>query len=291
MSRRHSSSDVAIDLGIARSTDFVGPPNSSRVSPKWRAPRPVSWPPALPDHRIPASAPRSAPPNRFHEPVLHAPLLMPPVEPRKKARVGVWVTLLLLVAVGVGGFVFRGPLAVEAALVTDWARHQVPSDFAERPRLAWDRVQEFVGEGVSRVRALIPGSRKVQAPVPMIPTPSSDKGPSSVGASPPNENASPSAAPPEIAFSALPPAAPPPRPAPRARSSAPLQDPPAPDQPAAPAAPVHVAPAPPARAAIPAPEPAPTTVAPAPVSAPAPEPGSLDDLIRKTVERESHQKH
>src|SRR5580698_10291974 len=120
MSRRHSSSDVAIDLGIVRSTDFAGPPNSSRVSPKWRAPRPVSWPPPLPDHRIPASAPRSAPPNRFHEAVLHAPLFVPPAEPRKKARVGAWVTLVLVVAVGVGGFVFRGPLAVDAALATDW---------------------------------------------------------------------------------------------------------------------------------------------------------------------------
>src|SRR5580658_3891319 len=291
MSRRQSSSDLAIDLGIARSTDFSAPPRSSRVSPQWRAPRPVTWPPPLPAHRIPGSAPRSAPPNRFHEPVLHAPLLTPYVEPRP-ARTGLWLTLFFLMAAGGAGFALRERLASGGATASAWLRSEIPSDLAQRPRIAWGRVQALLAQGVSRIRSLAPRSGADQ------PSSAAHGGVAQASAPPPipaGEPAKAAATPPEaplISVSALPMASPVPaaRPAPRARPSAPRdvspsavpEDVPAAAQPAPVAAPV--------RAASPAPEPAPVHTS-APPASPAPEPGSLDDLIRKTVERESHQKH
>jgi hypothetical protein len=302
MSRRQSSSNAAIDLGIARSTDFGAPPVSSRVSPKWRAPRPLSWPPPLPAHRIPGSAPRSAPPNRFHEPVLHAPLLTPHVEPRRP-RVGLWVALLSLVAV-IGavsaGFVLRDRLLPAAASAGTWLRGQLPSDLAERPRIAWTRVRELAAQGVSKARSFAPtlgaaqqGSKAREA------SPATSNGVATEASAPANSAVREA---PVVDVSALPLAAPLPaaRPAPRYKpaapkdvtaSAAPSEDAPTAPQPAAAAthttavseAPMVTAPATPAAA--------PVRAAPAPPAAPAPEPGSLDDLIRKTVERESHLKH
>jgi hypothetical protein len=294
MSRRQSRSDLAIDLGIARSTDYDAPPRSSRVAPKWRAPRPVTWPPPLPAHRIPGSAPRSAPPNRFHEPVLHAPLLTPYVEPRK-SRSGLWLTLIFLLAAGGAGFVLRERLASGVTAGSTWLRSEIPSDLAERPRIAWARVQDLFLQGVSRVRSLVPGSRPPQASsVEHVASDQTAESPS-IPTGEPSKTAPTTADTPVVAVSALPVAAPVPapaaRPAPHARPAVPRDvapsavsaDAPAAAQPAPVAAPV--------RAAAPEPEPAPVHTASAPPAAPAPEPGSLDDLIRKTVERESHIKH
>jgi hypothetical protein len=292
MSRRQSGSDLAIDLGIARSTDYSAPPLSSRVSPKWRAPRPVTWPPPLPAHRVPGSAPRSAPPNRFHEPVLHAPLLTSYVAPRK-SRTGLWLTLVLLIAAGGAGFASRERLASELTSGSAWLRSQVPSDLAERPRVAWGRVQDLVAQGVSRARSLVPGLGAGQ-------TRSTERVSSAqAGDGPPVAPSEPAKAPttageaPVIAVSALPlaPSGPATRPVPHARpiaareasASVALEGTPATTEPPPKAAPVHAVAA--------APEPAPVLTASAPPASPAPEPGSLDDLIRKTVERESHQKH
>jgi hypothetical protein len=312
MSRRQSSSNAAIDLGIARSTDFGAPPVSSRVSPKWRAPRPLSWPPPLPAHRIPGSAPRSAPPNRFHEPVLHAPVLTPYVEPRRP-RAGLWAAIISLVAVIAAtsaGFAFRDRLLPGAVSASTWLRGQLPSDLAERPRIAWTRIRELAAQSVSKARSLATtfgAPRAVSAARATPPATSNNV------ATETSEHANTAAhEAPVVDVSALPLAAPLPAPrsAPRYRPaaqrdvspSAPSEDAPTAPQPAAAAAhasaaseapetaapttpaaaPVHTASAPPVHAA-----PAPS----APPAAPAPEPGSLDDLIRKTVERESHLKH
>jgi hypothetical protein len=294
MSRRQSRSDLAIDLGIARSTDYDAPPRSSRVAPKWRAPRPVTWPPPLPAHRIPGSAPRSAPPNRFHEPVVHAPLLTPYVEPRK-SRSGLWLTLIFLLAAGGAGFVLRERLESGVTTGSTWLRSEIPSDLAERPRIAWARVEDLLMQGVSRVRSLVPGSRPPQpSSVEHVASDQTFESPS-IPRGEPAKTAPIPADTPVVAVSALPVAAPVPapaaRPAPHARPaasrdvapSAVSADAPADARPAPVAAPV--------RAAAPEPEPAPVHTASAPPAAPAPEPGSLDDLIRKTVERESHIKH
>jgi len=286
---------LAIDLGIARSTDYSAPPHSSRVSPKWRAPRPVTWPPPLPAHRIPDSAPRSAPPNRFHEPVLHAPLLAPYVEPRK-ARVGLWLTLFFLMVAGGAGFVLRERVASGGAAASAWLRSEIPSDLADRPRIAWGRVQDLLARGASRVRSLVPrsGADQPSSAEPVRAARASDPPPIPVGDPAKAPATTPEA--PLVSVSALPLASPVPaaaRPAPRARPTGPRdvsssvvvsEDAPA----AAAAQPARVAA--PIRAAPPAPEPAPVQTS-APPASPAPEPGSLDDLIRKTVERESHQKH
>jgi len=296
MSRRQSSSDLAIDLGIARSTDFNAPAVSARVSPKWRAPRPVSWPPALPAHRVPESAPRSVPPNRFHEPVLHSPLLLPSVEPRK-SHVGLWVTLLFVIAAGTAGFVLRERLPSNATAAASWIRNQVPSDLADRPRIAWERAQELAALGASRVRSLVSGARGTQGHGSSTPTPPADH-----DKLPPPSASVPSAPTvpaevPVVAVSALPIAAPVAvaRLAPHARppaattdvsaASAPQdapQEAPAgvPVHPVVTAPPAHSVAAPPARPS-----------SDAPTSSPAPEPGSLDDLIRRAVEKESGHKH
>lgn len=301
MSRRQSSSNAAIDLGIARSTDFGAPPTSSRVSPKWRAPRPVTWPPPLPPHRVPGSAPRSAPPNRFHEPVLHAPLVAPYVEPRRP-RVGLWVAFIALIAAASTGFVLRDRLSPGAAAARTWVRSQVPSDLTERPRVAWTRIRELAALEASRARSLVPsfGSRETRA--------TGREGSPATGNDVPVQPAGerPRAAIPEapvVDVSALPVAAPlsNARSAPRYKPAAPREvAPPAvtdgapTTSPQAPTTAVtHSAP-PPAAPASEAPAPAelaaPVRAAATP-TAPAPEPGSLDDLIRKTVERESHLRH
>jgi hypothetical protein len=312
MSRRQSSSNAAIDLGIARSTDFDAPPISSRVSPKWRAPRPLSWPPPLPAHRIPGSAPRSAPPNRFHEPVVHAPVLVSYVEPRR-ARVGLWAALIALVAIlaaASAGFVLRDRLYPRVASASTWLRGQVPSDLAERPRIAWGRIRELAAEGVSKARNLVPafGAGKAGSTA----RADSPKTSGNVAAEA-GERANPSAPEaPVVNVSALPLAAPLPAPrsAPRYKPAAPrdvtasmpTESAPTAPQPLPAVAPTaavseaHVAAAPATPAAAPAtpaaaPAAAPVHAAAAPQAAPAPEPGSLDDLIRKTVERESHLKH
>ncbi len=292
MSRRQSGNDLAIDLGIARSTDYSAPPLSSRVSPKWRAPRPVTWPPPLPAHRVPGSAPRSAPPNRFHEPVLHAPLLTSYVAPRK-SRTGLWLTLLLLIAAGGAGYAVRERLASELTSGSAWLRSQLPSNLAERPRIAWGRVQDLVAQGVSRARSLVPslGATRTPPAPPVSSVQASDNAP--VMPSEPAKAPPTAAEAPVVAVSALPLAAAAPtmravshaRPAVAREASASV---------ASEGAPASAEPAPtsaPVRAVTPAPEPVPVHTAPAPAAAPAPEPGSLDDLIRKTVERESHQKH
>jgi hypothetical protein len=292
---------LAIDLGIARSTDFSAPTVSARVSPKWRAPRPVSWPPALPAHRVPESAPRSVPPNRFHEPMLHSPLLLPSVEPRK-SHVGLWVALLFVIAAGAAGFALRERLLSNATAAASWIRSQVPSDLADRPRIAWERAQELAALGASRVRSLVPGMRATQAHGSSTPAPPADRdklaSPSAMVPSAPTVPAEV----PVVAVSALPIAAPVPvaRSAPHARpavttevfgSAASQGDaPPSPPQEAPAAVPVHpvVTAAPPAHP-VAAP---PVHSAPdAPASSPAPEPGSLDDLIRRAVEKESGHKH
>jgi hypothetical protein len=299
MFRRPSSSDLAIDLGIARSTDFSAPAVSARVSPKWRAPRPVSWPPALPAHRVPESAPRSVPPNRFHEPVLHSPLLLPRVEPRK-SHVGLWVTLLFVIAAGAAGFVQRERLLSNATAAASWIRSQIPSDLADRPRIAWERAQELAALGASRVRSLVPGMRGTQGHGSSTPAPPADHdklpSPSAIVPSAP---AAPAEGP-VVAVSALPIAAPVPvaRSAPHARppattevsASAASPDAPQSTSQEAPAAvPVHpVVAAPPAHPVAAPPAHVPSD---APASSPAPEPGSLDDLIRRAVEKESGHKH
>jgi hypothetical protein len=290
MARRESNGDLAIDLGIARSTDFDRPPVSSRVAPKWRAPRPVTWPPPLPAHRIPGSVPRSAPPNRFHEPVLHAPILASYIAPRK-SRSGAWLALFLLVAAGAGGFALREQVATGANTASAWVMGHVPSDLSQRPRIAWARIEDFATRSVTRLRSLVPGQSVSQPPsaAPVVADPTSTN-----IATPPNpsESTHPAKAEaPSIDVSALPVA--PARPVFHTRPAAPrdVSTPVAAQDPA----PAPVAATPPpvraARVAQPAAEPAPVREAPPPVSTPAPEPGSLDDLIRKTVERESHQKH
>jgi hypothetical protein len=292
MSRRQSGSDLAIDLGIARSTDYSAPPLSSRVSPKWRAPRPVTWPPPLPAHRVPGSAPRSAPPNRFHEPVLHAPLLTSYVAPRK-SHAGLWLAWVFLIAAGGAGFVLRGRLAAEVTSGSAWLRSELPSDLAERPRIAWGRMQDLVAQGVSRARGLVPGLGATQTP------PTARAGSAQANDNPAIAPTEPAKAPatvaeaPVIAVSALPLASPAPtvRSVPHAKPTLARE---ASASVAGEGSPITAEPAPtaaPVRAATPAPEPVPVQTASAPPAAPAPEPGSLDDLIRKTVERESHQKH
>jgi hypothetical protein len=294
MSRRQSRSDLAIDLGIARSTDYEAPPRSSRVAPKWRAPRPVTWPPPLPAHRIPGSAPRSAPPNRFHEPVLHAPLLTPYVEPRK-SRSGLWLTLIFLLAAGGAGFVLRDRLASGVTAGSTWLRSEIPSDLAERPRIAWARVEDLFAQGAARVRSLVPGSRPPQpSSVEHVASDQTTESPS-IPTGEPAKTAPITGDTPVVAVSALPLASPVPapaaRPAPHARPAARDLAPSA----VSAGAPADARPAPvaaaPLNAAEPESEPTPVHTASAPPAAPAPEPGSLDDLIRKTVERESHIKH
>lgn len=291
MSRRQSGSDLAIDLGIARSTDYSAPPVSSRVSPKWRAPRPVTWPPPLPPHRVPSSAPQSAPPNRFHEPVLHAPLLTSYVAPRK-SHTALWLALIFLIAAGGAGFVFRGRLAAEVTSGSAWLRSELPSDLAERPRIAWGRVQDLVAQGVSRARGLVPGLGGAQTPsTARVSSAQANDSPAIAPTGPAKAPAAAAEAP-VIAVSALPLASPAPamrpvfhaKPTSAREASAPLAGESAPVTTTEPASA-------PVRAVTPAPEPVPAHTASAPPAAPAPEPGSLDDLIRKTVERESHQKH
>jgi hypothetical protein len=284
MARRQSTSDVAIDIGIARSTDFGKPSVSARVSPRWRAPRPVSWPPALPPHRVPDSAPRSAPPSRFHEPVLHSPVLPAPVlHPPvlvpdldlPKARIWPWAVLLVVLAAGGAGFVLRQRLLSDVATASTWLRDRLPSDLAERPALAWARAHEMLAGVVTRARDLVPGSRT--SPPSPVAAPSR---PASIPSSEPANETAPGREAPAVPVSALPeaPAAPAPRvatPRPRTVAPHPLAAPVAAqaESPAAPApveAPVEKATEPPA-------------------SSPAPEPGSLDDLIRRAVEKERRQ--
>ncbi len=303
MARRESNGDLAIDLGIARSTDFDQPPVSSRVAPKWRAPRPVTWPPPLPAHRVPGSVPRSAPPNRFHEPVLHAPILASYIAPRKR-RGGAWLALFLLVAAGAGGFALREQVATGASTASAWVMGHVPSDLSQRPRIAWARIEDFATRSVTRLRSLVPG-QSVSRPPSAAPVVADPTSPNIAAPTSPSDSTHPAKAEaPSIDVSALPIAsmgaskgvstgAPTARPVFHARPAAPRDvstlvaaQGPAPAPVAATPSPVRAA-----RVEQPAAEPAPVREAPPPVSTPAPEPGSLDDLIRKTVERESHQKH
>jgi hypothetical protein len=298
MSRRSSTSSAAIDLGVARSTDFRGPIVSARVSPKWRAPRPVSWPPPLPEHRIPLSAPRSAPPNRFHEPVLHAPVVLPE-PPRSKASAWPWVLLAVGVVAAAGaGFVLREPLSSGMSRASLGTR-SVVADLAERPRIAWVHVEGFALDGVRLVRSYFGGwHNAAQAPEPPRPASAlASPAPSPVltAASAPAQAAAPARAVPAVpavAFSALPVAPPPvaaapaatPKPACRPRVSPPRAVA-AQEETTDQSSDERAAPPPPPKAA-PAARPS-----EAPASSPAPEPGSLDDLIRRAVENDKKKAH
>jgi hypothetical protein len=280
MSRRQSSSD-AIDIEIEPSTDLRPQNASGRAALKWRAPRPASWAPPLPPHRIPASVPPSAPRPALQDLSRRAPALRrhgyveeEVVAPR--ARLWPWALLVLAAGAGAAGFVEREPLALELTTAASWVRGQLPGDLAERPRVALGRAREILAFAVARARSLVQPPARVAPPSEA--SPSAPTGPETA------EVGSVVTAPPElpvVAVSSLP-VAPAPPPAPR------------------PAAMIHpraAAPKPSAVISQSEPPASPPTATPVetssepPPSSPAPEPGSLDDLIRRAVEKERRQQH
>jgi hypothetical protein len=365
MARRQSNDDLAFDLTVEHSSDFDAPP-SSHTSKQWRAPRPASWPPPLPSHRVPvpvknaspstlrpapvrnstavpkfvplsqppviarpprvptfapaaqpaitgvSRAPTFVPADRFRVPVSEASAPLSALESRfmRRAKPRVWPWALLVVALGTAasGYEFRMQIPFELTTARSWLQHHVPSDLAARPRIAYERVRGYLVAAIARLHgtpapfgAPFPAARAPEA-TPATDNPAPTAVPVNPATAPAPSNpgsavASAAAHPRVVDISALP-VAPAPRPIVGVHSA------PGP-------ASARIAPAPKPvvasassepKAALPSSDEADDTSSNAPAralapvakpvsAAPAPEPGSLDDLIRKEVEKEQKHAH